>query len=92
MLQSSKSPYDDQYAPRPHNEEIQKKYNPDYVPFSSNSQHMNGIAADIVVRGIPADDVYGYLDAKYPGTYGLGRYNGRTHADVRKSRARWDNR
>ncbi len=32
-----------------------KKYNPDYVPFSSNSQHMNGIAADIVVRGIPAD-------------------------------------
>ena len=58
---------------------------------SSNSQHLYGKAADIVVRGVEAGEVYAYLVGKYPGRYGIGKYNGRTHIDVRSGGpARWD--
>ena len=56
------------------------------------SQHELGKAADIVVKGIPAHKVVDYLEEKYPGRYGIGRYLGRTHIDVREGCARWDNR
>lgn len=56
------------------------------------SKHVKGIAADFVIAGVHADIVYNYLDEKYPDKYGIGRYDGRTHIDVRPEKARWDNR
>lgn len=56
------------------------------------SQHLFGKAGDVVVEGVHADAVANYLEAKYPNKYGIGRYIGRTHIDVRQTPARWDNR
>ena len=56
---------------------------------SEASQHIHGRAADVVVDGVPADLVANYLEALYPYKYGIGRYKGRTHIDVRKTKARW---
>jgi uncharacterized protein YcbK (DUF882 family) len=57
-----------------------------------NSKHTKGIAADVRVKGVHADDVADYLENKYPNKYGIGRYIGRTHIDVRETLARWDYR
>lgn len=54
-----------------------------------NSYHLYGMAADIVVSGVPAHNVYNYLIRKYPDKYGVGRYETFTHIDVRAARARW---
>ena len=59
---------------------------------SKNSLHVRSKAADIVVIAIHADSIADYLEAEYPDKYGIGRYNGRTHIDVRAKRARWDKR
>lgn len=59
------------------------------VGGSAHSQHLYGKAADIVVKDIEADVVAEYLEQKYSDKYGIGRYNGRTHIDVRSSKARW---
>lgn len=59
------------------------------VGGSANSTHMQGIAADIVVKGVSPSDVHKYLSDLYPGRYGLGKYNGFTHIDVREIEARW---
>jgi len=67
------------------------KHNMD-VGGSPKSQHKLGKAGDIEVEGVPARSVADYLEHKYPNTYGIGRYNGRTHLDVRLHRARWDRR
>lgn len=56
---------------------------------SYDSEHTRGTAADVVVDGVPAAEVYGYLSRKYAGRYGVGKYNGRTHIDVRQRMARW---
>ena len=79
-----------------HNEEVQKQYNPDYVPYSSKTQHMYARAADfklfIRINGdqIDPDLVADYLEAKYLGRFGVGRYSNRTHADSRTNGpARW---
>ena len=56
------------------------------------SKHLKGRAADFVVSGVHADTVADYLIATYPGKYGIGRYNGRTHVDSRDGEARWDSR
>ena len=56
---------------------------------SKNSQHLFGKAADIVVLGVFAWDVDEYLKDKYPDKYGIGRYSGWTHIDVRAGKARW---
>ena len=56
-----------------------------------NSTHTLGKAADVVVHEVPSDDVYEYLCGKYPTTFGLGKYKGRIHIDVRSAKARWDN-
>lgn len=53
------------------------------------SQHIRGTAADITVKGVPPDKVYAYLNGKYPGKYGIGKYPTFTHIDVRTSKARW---
>ena len=62
------------------------------VGGSSHSTHVTGRAADIVVKDIHADIVADYLENKYQYTYGIGRYNGRTHIDTREQKARWDQR
>lgn len=59
------------------------------VGGAARSRHVTGKAADVVVRGIAAREVYQYLTNKYDWQYGIGAYNGRTHIDVRSDVARW---
>jgi uncharacterized protein YcbK (DUF882 family) len=59
------------------------------VGGAPDSEHMRGIAADIVVDGVPAWEVHSYLSMKYPGRYGIGKYQTWTHIDVRQRAARW---
>jgi len=54
---------------------------------AENSYHVKGMAADIVVQGVPASKVYNYLNVFHEG--GLGRYKTFTHVDVRDGKARW---
>lgn len=56
---------------------------------ANNSMHTYGLAADIVVKGIKAHDVYYYLNEKFPNSLGLGKYESFTHVDIRNGRARW---
>lgn len=71
------------------------------------SEHVWGIAADFwleyvlverdsngsqIRRKIDDDKIAAYLESQYIGRCGIGRYDGRTHFDVRPSSARWDNR
>jgi hypothetical protein len=77
-----------------HNEKEQKKVNPSYVPYSSNSTHMFAQASDHKVwkpDGTQVDprEQYDYLDKKYPRSHGIGLYRNRCHLDVRVSKARW---
>lgn len=72
-----------------HNEVVQKKYNPNYVSYSSTSTHMDAIAADCKFSGVSPSDVADYLEEKYTNKYGVGRYHNRTHIDVRSNKARW---
>jgi uncharacterized protein YcbK (DUF882 family) len=58
-----------------------------FVGGAASSQHLVGRAADIVVQGVPAHEVYELLDPVHPG--GLGRYDSFTHVDTRNYRARW---
>lgn len=58
------------------------------IPWKS--KHMEGVAADFVIRGVGADRVHSYLTKKYPEKYGIGQYPDRTHVDVRQTRARWE--
>jgi len=68
------------------------------VGGSPKSQHLQGKAADFwaeVVedsgdRKLPDDVIADYLEEAYPARYGIGRYTGRTHLDVRAGVARWD--
>lgn len=54
------------------------------------SMHLTGKAADIrVVTHDPAQ-VANYLEEKYKGKYGIGRYRNFTHIDVRDKEARWN--
>jgi len=72
-----------------YNEIIQKLKNPNYVPFSSRSQHLYSKAADIVISGLDPSVVYDYLVLRFPGKYGIGKYKTFTHIDVRDKMARW---
>ena len=56
------------------------------VGGSSKSYHMSGMAADIVVPGIPAIEVQRLLKNW---TGGMGQYQHFTHLDIRPHRARW---
>jgi len=59
---------------------------------SSASQHLQGKAADVVVEDTCAGLVALWFENQYPNQYGIGRYRGRTHIDVRAKKARWDKR
>ena len=57
---------------------------------AAQSQHLYGLAADIVVTGVAAGKVADYAETLLPNTGGIGRYDGFTHVDVRKKRSRWN--
>jgi len=57
---------------------------------SPDSEHTRGKAADIRIDGVPASTVADCLEDKYPGRYGIGRYDWGTHIDVREGCARWN--
>jgi len=64
---------------------------PDYnrrVGGARNSYHMRGMAADIQVRGVPANEVHAWCDQRFD-RGGVGRYATFTHVDCRGHRARW---
>lgn len=81
-----------------HNEFVQKKYNPNYIQYSSKSRHMVADSVDIkyfvMIRGtktqIDPKEVNEYFDKKYPDSLGLGIYHNRNHIDRRAEKARWD--
>ena len=57
---------------------------------ASGSKHKQGIAADIVIKGVDPSVVYSYLIGVYSSKYGIGNYTNFTHIDVRSIKARWE--
>lgn len=57
----------------------------------SNSQHVKGTAADIVVQGHTPTEVCQYAEHLMPTYGGIGQYSTFTHIDVRSNRSRWQN-
>lgn len=53
------------------------------------SYHLKGMAADFIVKGIPASEVQKWLLDEYSDRYGIGRAMDFTHVDVRSYAARW---
>lgn len=62
------------------------------VGGATNSQHVKGTAADIVIKGVDPLTVAQYAEYIMPNSGGIGVYQTFTHVDVRTSRSRWDNR
>lgn len=68
------------------------------VGGSSTSWHVLGGACDFYIYcadtgiRVPEEEVYEFLDSTYPKGYGIGRYKGRNHVDIRPDRIRWDKR
>jgi uncharacterized protein YcbK (DUF882 family) len=62
------------------------------VGGAPHSKHKNGVAVDFKVQNCNQDEVADYLLTNYSDRYGIGRYIGRTHLDVRVGKARWDKR
>ena len=62
------------------------------VGGATNSQHVKGTAADIVVKGVDPLTVGQYVEYIMPDHGGIGVYQTFTHVDVRTSRSRWDQR
>lgn len=56
---------------------------------ATQSKHTKGIAVDFKVNSVSSDEVHQYLCNKYPNCFGIGKYVGRTHLDVRSTKARW---
>ncbi len=53
------------------------------------SKHLEGKAADVLLKGVTPDRVYDYLVDRYPG-YGFGKYETFTHIDSRGLKGRWE--
>lgn len=56
------------------------------VGGASQSQHLNGMAVDIIVTGMPAKELQSLLK-NWSG--GMGCYQHYTHLDIRHQKARW---
>jgi uncharacterized protein YcbK (DUF882 family) len=65
-----------------------KKHN-DSIGGAKKSQHLLCRAADVTVDKISPIAVWEYLNYKYMGYYGVGRYQSFTHIDTRSNSARW---
>ena len=59
------------------------------VGGSAYSQHLYGMAADIVVKGVSPAKVAEYAETLLPNSGGIGRYDTFTHIDVRRQKSRW---
>ena len=59
------------------------------VGGAAASQHLNGAAADIAIKGVAPSAVADYAETLLPNTGGIGRYATFTHIDVREGKARW---
>jgi uncharacterized protein YcbK (DUF882 family) len=60
------------------------------VGGAEHSQHVEGTAADIKVKGMDADDVQHWLVLNFNDKIGgIGCYKTFTHIDVRSGHARW---
>jgi len=60
------------------------------VSGSATSQHLYGMAADIVVAGVAPAKVAAYAETLLKSTGGIGIYSGFTHIDVRAAKSRWN--
>jgi len=60
----------------------------DDVGSNDLSQHPMARAIDFSIKDVHPYAVWKYLNEKYPGHYGLGRYPGFTHADTATGGAR----
>ena len=58
------------------------------VGGASNSQHLHGKAADIVIKGLPIAEQRKICEKYFPDG-GIGYANTYTHVDTRGSKARW---
>lgn len=56
---------------------------------ATNSQHLYGLAADIVVSGTAPKAVAQYVETLLPNSGGIGIYKNFTHVDVRSTKSRW---
>lgn len=69
------------------------KLDADHKPiWGTGSQHLWGMAADIVVSGVSPHTVYTVIASAMDadgGWGGLGEYREFTHVDVRKKKSRW---
>lgn len=54
------------------------------------SKHVRSGAIDFNIVQVAPHLVADYLETKYPGRYGIGRYKGFTHIDTRYMTARWE--
>ena len=73
-----------------YNEIVQMDYNENYVPFSSKSKHMYGIACDFPTKTKEeAIKLYNFLDSLFPDSCGIGLYSWGVHFDSRSIKARW---
>ena len=59
------------------------------VGGASKSKHLEGIAADIQVKGVELTEVHHLLTSLFPEHYGIGLYKTFVHIDVRPTKARW---
>lgn len=59
------------------------------VGGAEQSQHLYGMAADIVVKGISPGKVADFAETLLPNKGGIGRYDTFTHVDVRATKSRW---
>jgi uncharacterized protein YcbK (DUF882 family) len=60
------------------------------VGGTATSQHLYGLAADIVVSGIAPAKVAAYAETLLKNTGGIGIYSDFTHIDVRFEKSRWN--
>lgn len=56
---------------------------------ATNSQHLYGLATDIVVSGASPKAVAQYVETLLPNSGGIGIYKNFTHVDVRSTKSRW---
>lgn len=57
---------------------------------TARSQHIYGLAADIVVRDTAPEAVADYAETLLKNKGGIGRYKTFTHIDVRNTKSRWE--
>lgn len=60
------------------------------VGGATNSQHMQGIAADIKINGVAPKKIAAYLETLIPNKGGIGIYSTFVHVDVRSKKSRWN--